>query len=159
MKKLYIKQKFFALTDTYDIYDENGNLKYFAKCDFTFMLHQLRIYENDEQFGHIEQHFKFFEPEFSFYLDGELIGNIVKEFTFFKPMYYLNFNDWRIEGDFWGLDYEVFDSHGNMMMSFTKEFLTLTDHYCLTIFDDENEKLCLLIALAVDLAVCSQKNN
>lgn len=159
MKKLYIKQKFLALTDTYDIYDENEYPKYFAQCDFTFILHQLRIYEGDVQFGHVEQHFKFFEPEFSFYLNDEKIGNIVKEISFFRPKYYLDFNDWRIEGDLFGLDYEVFDGQGNTVMTFSKELFRFTDQYCLTIYDDANEKLCLLIALAVDMAVCSQNNN
>ncbi len=159
MKKLYIKQKFLALTDTYDIYDENEYPKYFAQCDFTLMLHRLRVYDGDVEFGYVEQQFKFFEPEFSFYLNDKFIGNIVKELTFFKPRYYLDFNDWRIEGDLFGLDYEVFDGQGHVIMSFSKDLFRFTDHYCLTIFDDENEKLCLLIALAVDMAVCSQSNN
>lgn len=158
MKKLYIEQHLFSLTDTYDIYDEHGNAKYYAKCDFTFFLHELRVYENGIQFGHVSQHLKFLEPEFSFYINDQLIGNIVKEFTFFRPSYYLNFNDWRIEGDFFGFDYEVLDGQGRIVMHFEKEFFRFADHYALTIYDDENEKLCLLIALAVDMAVCSQKS-
>lgn len=156
--KLYIKQKIFTLTDTFDIYDENNYKKYFAKCDFTLMLHQLRIYQNNKQIGHVAEHFKFLEPEFSFYLNNDYIGNIVKEMTLFRPKYHLNFNDWRIEGDFFGLDYEVFDSRGNIIMSFYKEFFALSDCYCLDIKDERNEQLCLLIALAVDLAVCTQKD-
>ncbi len=156
--KLYIKQKIFALTDTFDIYDEYQNRKYYAKCDFTFMLHQLRVFQNGNQIGHVAQHLRLLEPAFSFYLNDQLIGKIIKEISLFRPKYHLDFNDWRIEGDFFGLDYDVYDSRGNIIMSFSKEFFAFSDCYCLNIRDPKNEKLCLLIALAVDLAVCSQKD-
>ena len=156
--KLYIKQKIFALTDTFDIYDEYQNRKYYAKCDFTLMLHQLRVFQNGHQIGHVAQHLRLLEPAFSFYLNDQLIGKIIKEISLFRPKYHLDFNDWRIEGDFFGLDYDVYDSRGNIIMSFSKEFFAFSDCYCLNIRDPKNEKLCLLIALAVDLAVCSQKD-
>lgn len=156
--KLYIKQHILTLTDTYDIYDENGDMKYYAKCDFTLFLHQLRIYHNNQQIGHVEQHFKFFEPEFSFYLNGEYLGNIVKKVTFLRPQYYLSFNNWRIEGNVFGFDYQVYDSSGNIIMTFSKELFTIGDRYCLNILDDKYEQLCVCIALAVDMAICSQKD-
>ena len=158
MMKLYIKQKILSLTDTFDIYDENHNKKYFAKCDFTILLHQLKLYQGNVQIGYVKEHFKLLEPAFSFYLNDELLGKIVKEVTLFRPKYHLDFNDWRIEGDFFGLDYEVYDSKGNIIMSFYKELFAFSDCYCLDIKDPRNEKLCLLIALAVDLAICTQKD-
>ena len=156
--KLYIRQKILSLTDTFDIYDEYQNQKYYAKCDFTILLHQLRVFQNGVQIGHVSEHFKLLEPEFSFYLNDQFIGKIIKEITLFRPKYHLNFNDWRIEGDFFGLDYDVFDSRGNIIMSFSKALFAFSDCYCLDIKDPKNEKLCLLIALAVDLAVCTQKD-
>lgn len=33
--KLLIKQRVFSWTDTYDIYDEDGNVRYFVKGDFS----------------------------------------------------------------------------------------------------------------------------
>ena len=55
--KLYIKQKLFKLTDTYDIFDAYGIPQYYAKCDFTLALHRLRVYDENEQFGYVQQHF------------------------------------------------------------------------------------------------------
>lgn len=156
--KLYIKQKLFKLTDTYDIYDEHGNQKYYAKCDFTLLLHRLRVYDNVKQFGHVEQHFSFM-PTFSFYLDEQYLGEIQKKFTLFYPAYTMNFNGWTIDGDFFDMDYEVKDEYGNLVMHFHKEWFTITDQYCLEIIDPQHEKLCVLIALAVDMAICSQKND
>lgn len=32
--KLLIKQRVFSWTDSYDIYDESGNVRYFVKAEF-----------------------------------------------------------------------------------------------------------------------------
>ena len=155
--KLYIHQQLFRLTDTYDIFDEHGNQKYYAKCDFTFILHSLRVYDQNQQFGHVEQQLSLFMPKFDFYMDNQYLGNIIKEFTFFYPSYRMDFNGWRIDGDFLDLDYKVYDASGNVIMIFYKEIFTIGDKYCLDIKDEKYERLCVLIALAVDMAICSQK--
>ena len=155
--KLYIKQQLFRLTDTYDIYDESGIQKYYAKCDFTLVFHSLRVFDKNGQFGHVEQQFNLFTPKFSFYMNNEYLGDILKEITMFYPSYRMDFNGWSIRGDFFDLDYEVLDANGRIIMRFQKAFLTLSDQYCLDIKDERYEKLCVLIALAVDMAICSQK--
>ena len=43
--KLLIKQRVFSWTDSYDIYDENGNVKYFVKAEFFSFGHQLHVYD------------------------------------------------------------------------------------------------------------------
>ena len=40
--KLLIKQRVFSWTDTYDIYDEDENVRYFVKGDFFSIGHRLR---------------------------------------------------------------------------------------------------------------------
>ena len=41
--RLMIKQRVFAWTDTYDIYDEWGNKKYFVKSEAFRLTHQSEI--------------------------------------------------------------------------------------------------------------------
>ena len=154
--KLYIKQQLFRLTDTYDIYDESGNQKYYAKCDFTLAFHKLRVYDRNQEFGFVEQRFNLFTPKFSFYINDQYLGDILKEFTFFYPKYSIDFGNWTIDGDFFDLDYYVKDQSGKTIMHFTKAFFTLSDQYCLDIYDEQYEKICVMIALAVDMAICSQ---
>lgn len=155
--RLYIRQKLLRLTDTYDIYDENGNKKYFAECDFTLFLHKLRVYDRNEEFGLVQQELNLFMPKFSFYMNNEYLGDILKEFTLFYPSYRMDFNGWRIDGDFFDLDYQVVDQNNNVIMRFKKELLSFTDEYYLDIIDERYERLCVLITLAVDMAICSQK--
>lgn len=38
--KLLIKQRVFSWSDTYDVYDENGNPKYFVKNEIFALLHK-----------------------------------------------------------------------------------------------------------------------
>ena len=47
--RLMIKQRVFAWTDTYDIYDEYGNPKYFVKTEFFNIGHHMHIYDMYDQ--------------------------------------------------------------------------------------------------------------
>ena len=50
--RLLIKQRVFSWTDSYDVYDENENAKYFVKAEFFSLGHQLHIYDrNDRELG------------------------------------------------------------------------------------------------------------
>ena len=54
--QLLIKQRVFSWTDTYDIYDEWNNPKYFVKAEFFSLTHQLHVYDNnDREIGIIHQ--------------------------------------------------------------------------------------------------------
>lgn len=37
--RLLIKQRVFSWTDTYDVYDENENIRYFVKAEFLSLGH------------------------------------------------------------------------------------------------------------------------
>ena len=43
--RLLIKQRVFAWGDTYDIYDEAGNVKYVVKAEVFAFGHQLHVYD------------------------------------------------------------------------------------------------------------------
>ena len=43
--QLLIKQRVFSWSDTYDIYDENGNQKYFIKNELISLGHRLHVYD------------------------------------------------------------------------------------------------------------------
>ena len=44
--RLLIKQRVFSWTDSYDVYDENENPKYFVKAEFFSLGHQLHVYDD-----------------------------------------------------------------------------------------------------------------
>lgn len=81
--KLLIKQRVFSWTDSYDIYDENGEAKYFVKAEFLSLGHQLHVYDhNRREIGVIHQKILTFLPAFEIEIDGRVRGTIQKQISF-----------------------------------------------------------------------------
>ena len=69
--RLMIKQRVFAWTDTYDIYDEYGNPKYFVKTEFFNIGHHMHIYDMyDQEVGVIHQEIFHLLPVFEVEIGG-----------------------------------------------------------------------------------------
>ena len=47
--QLLIRQRVFSWTDTYDVYDEDGNPKYFVKAELLTLGHQIHVYDRSRQ--------------------------------------------------------------------------------------------------------------
>lgn len=63
--RLLIKQRVFSWTDSYDVYDENENAKYFVKAEFFSLGHQLHVYDrNNRELGVIRQRLLTLLPAF-----------------------------------------------------------------------------------------------
>ena len=76
--RLMIKQRVFAWTDTYDIYDEYGNPKYFVKTEFFNIGHHMHIYDMyDQEVGVIHQEIFHLLPVFEVEIGGDMILNIM----------------------------------------------------------------------------------
>ena len=43
--RLLIKQRVFSWSDTYDIYDEEGNVRYFVRAEVFALGHQIHVYD------------------------------------------------------------------------------------------------------------------
>lgn len=43
--KLLMKQRVFSWTDTYDVYNEAGNKKYFVKAELFRLGHQIHVFD------------------------------------------------------------------------------------------------------------------
>jgi len=84
--RLLIKQRVFSWTDSYDVYDENGNAKYFIKAEFFALGHQLHVYDQwNNEMGVIRQKILTFLPAFEIEIGGEVKGTIQKQFSFLYP--------------------------------------------------------------------------
>ena len=157
--KLLIKQRVFSWTDSYDVYDEEGNPKYFVKAEFLSLGHQLHVYDRDgNEIGMIRQKLLTFLPAFDIEIGGMVKGRIQKEFTFFKPRYQIDYNGWRVEGDFLGWDYDVYDGCcPNIHIS--KELFHWGDTYVINFMNPEDELDGMMLVIAIDAANCTNKGN
>ncbi len=154
--KLMIKQRVFSWTDTYDVYDENGNVKYYVKAEFFALGHQLHVYDAmHNEIGVIKQKLFTFLPQFDIEVSGRVCGTIRKEFTLFTPKYDIDCNGWHVEGDFLGWDYNVYS--GNFpIIHISKEWLTWGDTYVISFTQPQDEIMGLMLVIAIDAANCSK---
>lgn len=153
--KLLIKQRVFSWSDTYDIYDENENTKYFVKAELLSLGHKLHIYDNmKNEVGLIKEHPFCFLPVFDIEINGNILGTIEKKFSFFKPKYEMDFNGWRVEGDFLGWDYDVY-SGCSSIIHISKELFHWGDTYVIDFTNPADELMGLLLVIAIDAANCS----
>ena len=154
--ELLIKQRVFSCTDSYDVYDEAGNARYFVKAEFFSFGHQIHIYDKrtGEKLGSVRQKLLTLMPTFELVMGGRSVGVIRRKFTFFSQNYEVDYRGWDVEGDFLGWDYRVLQ--GNLeIMSICKQWLSWGDTYTLSYSNPANEFPGLLLVIAIDAANCT----
>ncbi len=153
--KLLIKQRVFSWTDTYDIYDEFGNVRYFVKADFFSLGHRIRVFDvYDNEIAVIYERLFSLLPKFEIEIGGRIIGTIQKKFTLFRPKYELDYNGWRVEGDFLSWNYDVYEGCSSVI-HISKEIWHWGDTYVIDIANPKDELMGILLVIAIDAANCS----
>lgn len=156
--KLLIKQRVFSWSDSYDIYDEAGNQKYFVKAELISLGHRLHIYDSRQnEIGMIRQKLMTVMPTFEIEIGGVTMGKIQKKFTFFKPKYEVDFKGWRVEGDFLAWNYDVYFGC-SPVMHITKEPFHWGDTYVIDIANPADERMGLMLVIAIDAANCTDSD-
>jgi uncharacterized protein YxjI len=154
--QLRIKQRVFAWGDTYDVYDENGEARYYVEAELFAFGHQIHVYDkrSGQEVGSIHQKLLTFLPQFEIVIGGRTVGTIRKEFSFFFPRYQVDFKGWTVDGDMMHWDYSVFQG-SRQVMNIEKELLTWGDTYTLTYERIDDEIPGLLLVIAIDAVNCS----
>ena len=154
--ELLIKQRVFSWGDSYDVYDETGEARYFVEAELFAFGHQIHVYDkrSGRELGSIHQQLFSFTPTFEIVIDGQVRGTVCREFTLFRPRYNVDFRGWEVEGDFLSWDYQVYQGDRNVM-SITKEWLTWGDTYVLRYSNPADEMPGLLLVIAIDSANCN----
>jgi len=155
--KLMIKQRVFSWSDTYDVYDDSGEARYYVEAELFTFGHQIHVYDkrSGQEVGSIHQKLFVFTPEFEIVIGSRIVGTIRKKLTFFVPEYEVDFKGWQVEGDFLDWDYRVF-SGSREVMSISKELFRWGDSYTLRYSDVGDEIPGLLLVIAIDAVNCSK---
>lgn len=160
--QLYIRQRIFSWTDSYDVYDETGEARYEVRAALFALGHQIHVYdkragERQEEIGYIRQKLFAFLPTFEIIIGGRVVGTIRKEISLLRPRYYVDFRGWNVEGDLMGWDYRVL-SGNRQIMSISKEIFNWSDTYVLRYDNPANEMHGLLLVIAIDAANCTHND-
>lgn len=156
--ELLIKQRVFSWTDTYDVYDETGEARYYVEAEFLTLGHQIHVYDkrSGREVGSIHQRFFTFMPTFDITIGGREYGSVSKEFSFLLPRYHVDFQGWDVEGDVFNWDYRVTQG-SREIMSISRELFRWGDTYVLRYGNPADEMPGLLLVIAIDAANCSKK--
>ena len=148
--RLIFKQRFFSWFDSYDIYDEAGNVVYTVegKLSWGHCLHILN--SAGEHTGTVQERVLTFLPKFEMYIGEQYVGCIQKEFTFFTPRFDIDCNGWQVEGSFMEWDYAVTEPCGALVAQISKELFNWTDTYVIDVTDPGNALCVLMLVLAID---------
>ncbi len=156
--KLIFKQRFFSWFDSYDIYDEAGNVLYEVKGELSWG-HCLRIFDSGgRETGTVKEKILTLMPKFEIYRDDAYVGCISKEFSLFRPKYNIDYNGWHIEGDFFEWDYTVVSQYSEEIATISKEVLRLTDTYVVDVANPKDALSALMLVLAIDAEKCSRND-
>ena len=156
--KLLFKQRFFSWFDSYDIYNEQGDIVYIVKGQLSWghCLHILDAHQN--HIATVKEVIFTFLPKFELYIGSEQIGTIQKELTFFRPKYDIECNGWHIDGDFMEWDYTISDGCNNTVASVSKQIFRMTDTYVIDVAEPQDALCALMVVLAIDAEKCSRNN-
>lgn len=156
--KLLFKQRLFSWFDSYDVYNEAGDILYSVKGQLAWG-HCLKIYDAyGRELATVQERVLSFLPKFEMYLGEQYVGCVSKELSFFKPRFSVDFNGWYIEGDLFEWDYSVWDGSGRAVASVSKQLLNWTDTYVIDLRDPADALCALMLALAIDAEKCSRND-
>lgn len=156
--RFLIKQRVFSWGDKYDIYDEQGNAKYFVKGELFSFGHKLHVYDmRGNEIGAVHEKVFSFPKQFEIIMDGCVQGHITKQFTFFSQKYDIDFNGWHVEGNFFEWNYDVY-SGGRKIIQINKEWLAWGDTYTIDIENPADEWMGLMLVVAIDAANCDHND-
>ena len=154
--KLLFKQRMFSWFDSYDIYNEAGEKVYDVKGQLAWG-HCLKIFDGQgRELGMVKQKILTFLPKFEIYIGGNYVGCITKEFSLFRPVFNIDFNGWRVDGNFFEWDYNIINPWGNCIATVSKQLFNWTDTYVIDILDSEDALAALMLVLAIDAEKCSR---
>ena len=159
--RLLIKQKVFSLTESFNVYDENENVKYTVKGEFFSLGKKLHVYDaSGNELGMIRQKLLTFFPMFMIDIGGREVGTISKGFSFFRDNYtalcllprdnyQVDYKGWDVRGDWFDWDYEVYRGDYKVLDIQTK-LLSWGDTYIVDVKSNEDELAALMLVLAID---------
>ena len=154
--KLLFKQRVFSWFDSYDVYDDTGNVMFSVEGQLSWG-HRLHIHDrNGRHVGTVKERILSFLPQFEIYEGEQQVGTIRKEFSFLFPRFTVDCRDWEVQGQIMEWDYEIIDSRGRCVAVVTKELFNWSDTYVMDLEDPSDALHVLMVVLAIDAEKCSR---
>lgn len=150
MKKLYIKQKVFSLSEKFTVTDEQEKPCYYVEGSFFKLPKHFSILDTQQrEIGRITKKTMALFPKFFVEVDGNDRMTLKKELSFLKSRYTISAQDIEIQGNWWDMDFTV-SAQGKEIAKITKRWFSWGDTYEVTILDETMERLIISLVIAID---------
>lgn len=161
MVRFIVKQKIFALGDSFIIRDDAGNECFKVKGRVFALGDKLRVLDmDDREILYIEQKLFRFLPEYTIYFSGQPVAVVKKEFSFFKPRFNIQstMGNYTIDGNFFGMEFAIY-KNGIMVAQISKKWFSWSDTYGVDIDNNENAPFILALVIIVDQVIHDNRHN
>ncbi len=160
MKKFYLKQKAFSLTDRYKVFDENQNVAFHCEGHFLSFTHRMDFFEttaNHHLFTIKKQLFTFLPVYHLTDASGKTVATVKKRFTLLKHKLEIesDFGQYVIEGDYFAHTFTI-SAGGGPVVDVRKKWLSWGDSYEIEITTESN--IDFFVALVVMIDDCLHDN-
>lgn len=159
--KLFIEEKFFSLWGgSYNVYYEDRSVAYTVQGQPSFVRRKLSV--NDPQgneVGMLQTKIIAFLPAYTIWKNGQEIGRVQQKFSLLQPKFDVNFKNWRVEGNFMGWNYKVYDEQGRVAATVDQQIWNLTEHFVIETNNDEDALDVLMLTLAISAMRKDQESN
>ena len=156
MKELYIKQKLLSLSGRFTVKDADERDVYIVEGSFMKIPKVYTIKDEGEaEVARITKSVFTWMPKFTVAVAGEEVIPIKKEFSFLKPRYTIDALGLEVTGDWWGMDFEVYQ-HREFIGDVKKKWFTWGDSYQVRVNDESRESLMIALVVAIDCVKADQ---
>lgn len=148
---LFTSTKVFTLHHKIDIFDDYQNVKYRAKTKFFTMHDTTRLYDkNDQEVALIrKKFFSFHERHYITMADGTQFELSNRFFQFIRDDSDIEGLGWVLKGNITGLNFELYDEHGEIIANIGQKMFSIHDKYCIDIYKPEHEQKVIAILVTL----------
>lgn len=144
----YLKEEFMSF-DHFDIWNEADEIIYCADREFFHFGRKLVLTDASGNEVASVQHMPFSIPCTYLLCIGAREYELTRNFALFSRSYSIDELGWQIEGDFFGLDYEITAPNGRVA-AIERAWPTFSDRYRLEVADGCDALLALCAVVAID---------
>lgn len=150
---LLVRQAALKSFDRSEVFDDERNVRWYVQRERISLGYNINVYDlENNKIASVLQRLTSFNPRFDITVRGEKFATINKVTTVFKPKYEIEGVTWRLDGDFYMHNFDVYSQFGGLVMSQRKQWFTWGDTFIITYSKPSDELYCLCVALALDIA-------
>ena len=147
--KYFLKENFRLFFAKGGFYNEYGEEVYTYQNSALF-LPRIDLYKYGVNIGHIQTRFSFFLARYDLIYGNEMIGSLNEKLKFISSELKIEELGWKVKGDIFALNYQIFDENEVLIASVHQELFHLTQHLSIEIYDEYNEERIVLLLTAIN---------